>query len=628
MKNLILFIFFSLLAVNAQAATWYIRTDGGTNAECDGTHDAAQSGATDSGDAGSVPDCALNHPNWVFPPRGESTTTKASASDTVVIKSGSYRVGCQNLTDCKDATVNLTVNAHCDDAYGYDCYMSDGSESTVGFPDSITIIGCSTSGCGCSTDGAYTTTCSTARPILWGAGRVNQVLNLSDTDGFLVQDIVIEDHASCGEGHATLSCYSAGSDKYQEMSMKDGVLLEGAGITTGGSFVNVVIKGAYRYGIYGGNVGDITFDNTWLIFNSYGGWNLDTCSNNGTCGVDNGYTIWFKNNSKVEWNGCVDDGNTPGTTYANGCYGQGNGGYGDGIGSSNTSGEWLFEDSSVSWNTQDGPDLLYLNKGTQSGGTFTAKRSRFQGNGGDQLKSDGNAYVEDSYIIDNCIFFKDKSYSDDGFDICRGGYAITVASNDNSGTPDAKYYNNTITCNHDTMFGAGVSGSCTSNFNIHSKNNLMLGGVDYIGGGIDNCSIFYKDCAATVNFVEANNTCSDNFKEGTPCPAASSYQNVASSDTYAGTIKQGTGTTLSTYYQDEDYLAQLSLKSTSTARDAADESLAGDDAVDYYNNDRGASWDMGALEYGSTQGGGGGGGSSGNGKNISGGVRISGGLRL
>lgn len=628
MKKLLLLFIFSLVALNVEGATWYIRTDGGTNAECDGTHDAAQSGATDSGDAGSVPDCALNHPNWVFPPRGEDVSTKAAASDTVVIKSGSYRVGCQNLTDCKDATVNLTNNSYCDDFYAYDCYMSDGSASAVGLPDNITVIGCSSTGCGCSTDGDYTTTCSTARPILWGAGRVNQVLNMSNTDGFLIQDIVIEDHDSCGEGHETITCSASGDLRYTELSMKDGINIEGAGRTTEGTFKNVIVQGAIRYGIYGGNVGDIVFDNTWIIFNSFGGWNLDTCSNDGTCGVDSGYRIWVKNNSRFDWNGCVDNGTvTPGTTVASGCYGQGNGGYGDAIGSSNTSGEWLFEDSSASWNTQDGPDLLYINRGSQSGGTITIKRGRFEGNSGDQLKGDNNIYVEDTNVIDNCNFFKGKSYSDDGFDICRGGYAITIANNDNSGSTVAKFYNNTITCNHDTMFGAGVEGTCTGNFNIEAKNSLLLGGVDYIGGGIDNCSIFYKDCSATVNFTEAYNTCSDNFKEATPCPAASSFQNVASSDTYSGTIKQGTGTTLATYYQDEDYLAQLSLKSTSTARDAADESLAGDDADDYYGNDRGASWDQGALEYGSTPSGGGGE-PAGAVRRISGALRINGGLRL
>jgi len=90
-----IFSFLLLLTSSSWATTtWFIRTDGSTNTNCTGTTDAAYS-------SGTGQPCALNNINWVLPPRGENTNTKAAAGDTIVIESGTYHEGCQNASTCR-----------------------------------------------------------------------------------------------------------------------------------------------------------------------------------------------------------------------------------------------------------------------------------------------------------------------------------------------------------------------------------------------------------------------------------------------------------------------------------------------------------------------------------------------
>src|SRR5215467_12341612 len=64
--------------------TWYVRTDGGTAAQCDGLHDAAYSGAV------RHHACAWRHPFDALPPGGPA---RIGGGDTLMIGPGSYRMG-------------------------------------------------------------------------------------------------------------------------------------------------------------------------------------------------------------------------------------------------------------------------------------------------------------------------------------------------------------------------------------------------------------------------------------------------------------------------------------------------------------------------------------------------------
>jgi cysteine-rich repeat protein len=209
-----------------------------------------------------------------------------------------------------------------------------------------------------------------------------------------------------------------------------------------------------------------------------------------------------------------------------------------------------------------------------------------------------NSYLEDNYIIGNCSYFYNQSFTYgtnnySSFNFCRAfGNPILFNFASGGAAVDPKLYNNTITSNGDVMIQ--TSGTCSGR-SVLVKNNLLLGGRQAQDDD-DKTSIFYNadgTCAAT--FTEDYNTCSNTFKEASPCPASHSKNNIAPSSTYSGTITEGP----TTYYNGSSYLGQLTLKATSTAIDTALSSLSGADSYGFgiAPQERGGTWDMGALDY-------------------------------
>ncbi len=72
-------------AAPSQAATYYVRTDGGTSTQCTGTADAAYPGS------GTAKACAFNHPFWVLSAAG--SPNKMVGGDTLIIGPGQYMMG-------------------------------------------------------------------------------------------------------------------------------------------------------------------------------------------------------------------------------------------------------------------------------------------------------------------------------------------------------------------------------------------------------------------------------------------------------------------------------------------------------------------------------------------------------
>src|SRR5688572_8930136 len=69
---------------SAQAATFYVRTDGGDASQCTGRGDAAYSGS------GTGQACAWKHPFFALAPNG---TKRIAGGDTLLIGSGNYIIG-------------------------------------------------------------------------------------------------------------------------------------------------------------------------------------------------------------------------------------------------------------------------------------------------------------------------------------------------------------------------------------------------------------------------------------------------------------------------------------------------------------------------------------------------------
>ncbi|MCK5082048.1 MAG: hypothetical protein KAR31_03995, partial [Candidatus Omnitrophica bacterium] len=574
MKRLLLPILILLVAVNANATTWYIRKDGGTASQCDGTTNASVAG---------TPNCALNHPNWVFPARGESTARKAAASDTVIISSGSYRIGCQNVTNCRDSLVNLTVSAYCDDSYSSWCYMGS-------IPSNVTIIGCTASGCASLDD----------RPELWGAGRVDRIFDVSGSSGVTIKDFELTDHDDCGYAHAAYGC---GSRDSSELTANRGIYGTSA---TNLTLTNLKIHGMFTRAFLVASVNGLTITGSNFDYNAYAGIDNDLGSCK-TCGWTGTISI---TDTTVKYNGCVEDNPGYGTIKSEGCYSQSQTGYGDGIGMNDTEGNWVLTNVDVSYNVSDGLDLLYMNQGNYPGpGTVTIKRSRFEGNGGNQIKVPNELTVEDSFILGNCNYFNGQAFTctsstcGNGFDHCRPsgqGHAIAVSFKGDDVVP--KIVSSTILSNGDV--GILTGGECTSGTNIDVFNNVLIGGWHW--NQPDKADLFYngsEDCNA--NFNSDYNVCDDQWKTS-ECGGANDTTVSTANVKFTGTITQGDGANSTTGFRGtEDYIDELTIQVTSPAVGLSDETVSGADSLDYNSFDRGASWDAGAYEYGTTGQGGG-----------------------
>ena len=223
------------------------------------------------------------------------------------------------------------------------------------------------------------------------------------------------------------------------------------------------------------------------------------------------------------------------------------------------------------------------------------------------MKGPNALIAEDNFIGGNCGFFSDQSFTsatwDDTSDSCRAfGNAIEITFRDATTVP--KLINNTIISNGDVAID--TDGSCTSGADIIAANNIILGGrqfgddTHYNGaGGNDSTSVFFNAGSCSADFVETYNVCYG-LKEG-----SSACNGTGSTDTvvpaFVSTPDMGPWSG-DGYYTGTDMITGAYL---SSATNNADETVSGADSTDYNNYDRGASWDIGAIEYGSTPSGGG-----------------------
>jgi hypothetical protein len=353
-------------------------------------------------------------------------------------------------------------------------------------------------------------------------------------------------------------------------------------------------------GVTGLTMQDVVIDN-----DGWSGWSLDSCGGAGTCGMGGSITI---DGTQITGSGCAED--YPGTSImAAGCRAQADNIIADGIESAAGAGAWTITDSNISHNTHDGIDLLYINTGSYSGGTVSVKRTRTEGNGGNQVKVPNASTIEDNAILGNCGYFTGQTFTsatwDDVSDSCRaGGNAIEISFKDATTVP--KIINNTIVSNGDV--GIDTGGTCNSGTDVIAANNILLGGrqhnddTAFIGGGANDISSIFYNSAGSCNadFIETYNKCYG-WKEG-----SSACNGTGSTDTVypsfvGGTIAMGLDSSPG-YYSGSNMLSDVYL----TAADgASDETVSGADSLDYNSFDRGAAWDQGALEYGSTPSGGG-----------------------
>jgi len=435
------------MTIPAYGATYYVREDGGTSNQCTGLTDAPYGGS------GTGQPCAFKHPFSAFGVN-QGKSGPFVGGDTLVIKNGSYKIG---------YGAGFT-NGNCDSTnYTYSCYM----KKVPSGPDPAhpsRILG-----------EEWDSGCST-KPELWATERASKVINLSGSSNVEIQCLEITDHASCGyyggayggESPCERNSYPHGEYGEKGLTARDSsnVLLR-----------NVDIHGFAEAGIYAGRLTDWTLIDTNIVGNAFVGWDGDISGDDSNSG-----TITF-NRVNILYNGCIEN-HTDKSIFN--CLSQSQGGYGDGLGMGTTGANWVFNECNISHNSSDGLDLLYHN----GNGSIIVKRSLFEGNAGNQLKTKArDVLIENSIMIGNCDYFVNNpvTWKSRGFDHCRArgntvafsfrqGYKVVVA-------------NSTLTGRGDVIVETNGNNSCDGSEIFKMDNSIFLGNDKYVNG--ESVTFFY-----------------------------------------------------------------------------------------------------------------------------------------
>ncbi|MEP6633296.1 MAG: hypothetical protein ABJA62_03725 [Luteimonas sp.] len=432
------------------ATTYYVRTDGGDATQCTGRGDAAYSGS------GTAQNCAWKSPHYALPASG---ALRIKGGDTLIIGSGSYMIGWG---------APGAAGGRCYAGGPYDCYLPP-IPSGPSVTAKTRILG-----------RGYNTGC-TAAPKLWGNNRVTTVLNLEGSSNVEVACLEVTDQSDCVEFHSNAAArcardappYGAWASIGITASQSSNVWLH-----------NLNIHGLANRGLMAGGLTNWTVEDTKIRGNGWAGWDGDIGS-----GSSNSGQIVLRR-VVIAWNGC---GERWQTGVAHSCWGQQGGGYGDGLGTATTGGQWTIEDSWVHHNTSDGIDLLYLNGST---GTSAVIRRVYAGmNAGNQIKTRGTVTIENAIVNGNCSYFNGK-YNMVAGDSCRAlGNALSVTQSNGQ----------LATIRHNTITGEGDCLILTEGGNAASRtvisNNALVGQKEFLSSdGELTCGHYANESSAIVTY--------------------------------------------------------------------------------------------------------------------------------
>lgn len=623
MKNLIFIIALLLTANFAEGATYYIRTDGGTDSQCDGKYDAAQSGATDSGDAGSLPDCAYSHPYEALRVRNSYDSGLFAGGDTMIISPGTYDMGAGHRTTGDGS------GSECNPTYSYDCRWDIPSGPSSGNPTRILGKG-------------YDTETGT-RPVLRGIGEIyNGVINMmSGQDNIEIQYFDITDNEACISSDEVPSGSACSGDFARH------------GIWSQSGSNNVLVKNVKIHGV----------SKACVMFPGASNWTFDNfhCRGVGHVGFDNDIAnpdqsgTMTMTDSEVEYVGCVEELN--GNIRSQSCIGDtGEGllGYGDAFGFGDGSmANWDITNLSCHNNMSDCFDGLH----GSSAYTIKIKNSKFWANIGAAVKGSaaGSTILENNIIIDDCAWPLYQNMLDPislsggsragEIIMCRPDATISLQMTNNV---THKLIGNTLFGNHDEIVVVACGGSNRTGDSVYMRNNIFYGGTDWMQDstvaapytptspdpGQTDSYYFYDGCDQGTDLDEDYNIFYNSKDGSSDVIGSNSYYGNPG---FIGTIKTGPANTTGYFSTLEGEIDNFYLSSSSVARyenargaATANESVTcwGDCSNDNNLFARGSNWDTGALEYGSVPSEGGGDSTVNPGPRINGGVRLIGAIDL
>lgn len=471
-RSLVVALLFLASVSFSDAATYFVRTDGGTSEHCNGSSDAAYPGA------GSNQPCAWSHPFWALDGNG---AWKIKGSDTLIIGAGSYMIG-----------FGAPNTGWCSSDSAWDCALPP-LPSGTGTSTPTRFLGQGwDSGCA-------------SPPELWGTERTSQVLSLQNTSHVLIDCLELTDHSGCVESHSN-SSVACQRDQYPYGTWAPNGIF--AADSSDVVLRNLNIHGFAGQGLQTGRLSGWTVDNVRIAANGWAGWNGDLGENSSNSG-----TMSF-NRWTVEWNGCAET--WPGRQPDH-CWDQSAGGYGDGVGTAATGGHWVIHDSVFRYNTSDGLDLLYVGRNSDGQGTSVeVSRTMAYGNAGNPIKISGPSTVTNSVIVGNCGFFSGKPFAQEVTDHCRA-YGDALAINVYRGN-EVAVVNNTIVGHGDVLVEIECDGSsnCNGTEQVKVLNNILLGSPQFPPGSDDQTAFLWDPSNMTRGNIDYNVIY--NVKDSDLCP--------------------------------------------------------------------------------------------------------------
>ena len=288
-------------------------------------------------------------------------------------------------------------------------------------------------------------------PKLVGTQGIHRVLNLDGSSNLEVANLEITDQSDCVHKHADAAAACTSRDAWARVGLY-------ARASRNVWLHDVNIHGMAARGMNAGGLTDWTMERIKLNRNGTAGWD----GNIGEGGSNAGkITI---RDIEIGWNGCGERVAT-GKPWA--CWAEKSGGYGDGLGTTETGGQWLIEDAFVHHNTSDGLDLRYMDGADRT--HVTLRRIHAVANAGNQVKVKGNSLIESSVLVGHCSFFKGKD-SMKSDDLCRA---------DGSTLQLVMTGNDVAIVRHNTIAGEGATQIGHSEGNgsdrIRMQNNVVIG---------------------------------------------------------------------------------------------------------------------------------------------------------
>ena len=589
----ILVFFTTMLAVSqALSVERYVRPDGGTWEQCDGTANVAyNSSITDKS-------CAVKHLFELLEPQTQEVRME-----------GGDIINIMNNEDGSPAEYTMGAHANytqgkCSSSWNYACVAAPIPGGTESQP---TII-----------RGGNSNTCTT-KPVLWGYGRAKQILNIDKAEHIQLSCLTLTDKSSCikAANYPVESTVCDRSKPYDKPFADTGLLIRDANNIT---LTDLDIQGLSK-GIHAGRLKDISLLRVNLYANSAVGWDGDIEYMGGE-GNSNSGTIRFTDSS-INFNGCgliynpgEPDHNTP-----HSCAKQQYNGYGDGIGTGATGGDWIFDNVKVMHNNSDGIDLLYHSLG----GSIVVKNSHIEGNGGNQIKLAGNSKIINSIIIGTCAWNtrQELSLGEHG-ENCRAlGNALSLSQTHED--TKIQLINNTIYGEGDCLMGIGNrTGVALSSQSFYAINNVFYALPDWRSGFSEpeNACLYYTKSPFYYmqihnNVVHKPKTYEDpcnTFHKNVPADGSPGLCSTSSRGSYYDnfdyTINSNprlsdinTGVRYSTYDSDtveiesnKPYPLEFSSPLNSSGYSGSIDGVAMPNQ-DYYGNSRGDDVGVGAIRY-------------------------------